>query len=390
MAKQFNADGGPLGEWALPFSQLARFAQVAVGKTVDTYFKEEIGEVRNAASSVFERDETTNRIKWEDKVVNAKTGERKKVPVFRPNIPGTAILNLQSWLSATYNDLRSASGNIIQSLVRLSNSVVEINTIMNQCKAMLEATQTMVRPPAPVDDLDLIGKIFNEFASEAWQKLVPQPNGRKYPAYIVTLMSDAYGGTSDKPGHAMFKPGGEYHTKVLNSIKNAANPLARAEELYNKLVYHADRAHNPLQDVQIENNLDPAMKKFREDWPNARTPQEKDAVIKAFTYTFARSEAGLLQYMMLYGRETARTVLGSPKTFASAITDILFDEFDALSEGLDEKEEGKLKRDVYFVATGELGLGYWDALSEANILNALMNDAQKMGGDKDYKVDIGV
>ena len=506
-------------------------AQVAVGKTVDSYFKEEIGEVRNAASSVFERDETTNRIKWEDKVVNAETGETKKVPVFCKNIPGTAILNLQSWLSATYNDLRSASGNIlqatkvwfyeaifgsgkfhgdthsgnlmigrnditfidfgnlyqlksnradgvnerhelvrvimgaafrdkdfvlagfekllspegkaalaanrkkaeaildsvlskskggfsfnivyrlqaavaelqklglelppqincfIQSLVRLSNSVVEINTIMNQCKAMLEATQTMVRPPAPVDDLDLIGKIFNEFASEAGQKLVPQPNGRKYPAYIVTLMSDAYGGATDKPGHAMFLPGGEYHTKVLNSIKNAANPLARAEELYNKLVYHADRAHNPLQDVQIKNNLDPAMKKFREDWPNARTPQEKDAVIKAFTDTFARSEAGLLQYMMLYGRETARTVLGSPKTFASAITDILFDEFDALSEGLDEKEEGKLKGDVYFVATGELGLGYWDALKEANILNALMNDAQKMGGDKDYKVDIGV
>ena len=248
----------------------------------------------------------------------------------------------------------------------------------------------MVRPPAPVDDLDLISKIFNEFVTEEGQKLVPQPNGRKYPAYIVTLMSNAYGGATDKPGHAMFKPGGEYHTKVLNSIKNAANPLARAEELYNKLVYHADREHNPLQDVQIKNNLDPAMKKFREDWPNARTQQEKDDVIKEFTNTFARNEAGLLQYMMLYGRQTATTVLGNPKTFASAITDILFDEFDALSEGLDEKEEGKLKSDVYFVATGELGLGYWDALSEANILNALMKDAQKMGGDKDYKVDIGV
>lgn len=122
----------------------------------------------------------------------------------------------------------------------------------------------------------------------------------------------------------------------------------------------------------------------------ARTQQEKDAVITEFTNTFSRNEAGLLQYMMLYGRENARTVLGNPKTFASAITDILFGEFDALSEGLDEKEEGKLKGDVYFVATGELGLGYWDALKEANILNALMKDAQKMGGDKDYKVDIGV
>ena len=37
-------------------------------------------------------------------------------------------------------------------------------------------------------------------------------------------------------------------------------------------------------------------------------------------------------------RENARTVLGNPKTFASAITDILFGEFDALSEGVDEKD----------------------------------------------------
>lgn len=274
--------------------------------------------------------------------------------------------------------------------MRLSNSVVEINTIMNQCKAMLEATQTMVRPPAPVDDLDLVGKIFNESASKDGQKLVKQPNGRQYPAYIVTLMSDAYGGSGDKTQEAMFLPGGTYHSKVLNSIKNAANPLARAEELYNKLVEHADREHNPLQDVQIEKNLDPAMKKFREDWPHARTQKEKDAVIKEFTDKFAWSEAGLLKYMMLYGRDTVRTALGTPKTFASAITDILLGEFDALSEGLDEKEEGKLKSDVYFVATGELGLGYWDALKEAKILEALMKDAQKMGGDKDYKVDIGV
>ena len=71
-------------------------------------------------------------------------------------------------------------------------------------------------------------------------------------------------------------------------------------------------------------------------------------------------------------------------------TDILLGEFDVLSEGLDEKEEVKLKGDVYFVATGELGLGYWDALKEPKILEALMKDAQKMGGDKDYKVDIGV
>ena len=54
------------------------------------------------------------------------------------------------------------------------------------------------------------------------------------------------------------------------------------------------------------------------------------------------------------------------------------------------KKWKKLKGDVYFVATGELGLGYWDALKEQKILEALMKDAQKMGGDKDYKVDIGV
>ena len=510
-------------------------AHVAIGSTVDSYFKKKIEEVRTAASAVFERDPATNRIKWEEKVVDAKTGETKKVPILRPNIPSTAPANLQTWLASNYDDLQNAAGLIlqatkvwfheailgsgkfhgdthsgnlmigrqditfidfgnlyklesdradgvnerhelmrvimgaafrdknfvlagfekllspegkaalaanrkkaeaildsvlskskggfsfnivyrlqaavvelqklgielppqincfIQSLVRLSNTVAEINTIMNQCRAMLDATKTIIRPPAEVDDLDLVGKIFNEFATEAGQKMVPEkpnrPNGRKIPAYVKTLMSDEFGGGTDKVHNEMFKPGGEYHNKVLNSISTAANPLARAEELYATLIGHADREHNMLQDMQLKNTLDPAIAKLRTDWPNARTQQEKEAAIKAFTDKFVRNEAELLQNMMLNGRETARYVLQSPKTFASAITDILFAEFDALSEGLDEDEESKLKGDVYGVATGELGLGYFAALKPANILNAMMTDAQKMGGDKDYKVDIGV
>ena len=284
----------------------------------------------------------------------------------------------------------------ILSLVRLSNAVTEMNAIMNQCKAMLDATKMIVRPPVEVDDLDLVGKIFNEFATEAGQKMVLEhpknPNGKKFPAYVKTLMTEAYGGSGNKPTEAMFKPGGEYYNKVLNRLTNAQNPLAEAEKLAAKLIEHSDRAHNQLQNFQLEANLDQPLAKFREDWAHANTPEAKTAAIQAFAKAFSFSEATILQNMMLNGRETERFIrkLEPPKTFASAITDILFDEFDALSAGLDEEEQGKLKTDVYGVATGELGLGYLSALKAQNIINAMVEDAQKMGGDKDYKVDIGV
>ena len=79
-----------------------------------------------------------------------------------------------------------------------------------------------------------------------------------------------------------------------------------------------------------------------------------------------------------------------PKTFATAITSILLGSFDALSKSLTKEEGESLKRDVGWIAKFELGVGFWDLLDEDKVLDAIKRDAQAMGGDNDYKVDIGI
>ncbi len=512
-------------------------ATVAVGYTVDSYFKDQIEKVRTAASAVFERDPATNRIKWVDGPVDLETNKPKKVPVFLQNIPAGAPVCLQNWLANNYDNLQKTSGLIlqatkawfheaivgsgkfhgdthsgnlmvaahditfidfgnlfkleaerpdgvnerhelmrvimgaafrdksfvlaglekllsaegkaalnanrakaeaildsvldkskgsfafnivyrlqaavaelqklglelpsqincfIQSLVRLSNTLAEINTIMNQYKAMLDATTTLVRPPAQVDDLDLVGQIFNEYASVNGQKMVDAPtaHGRRkqIPAYLQTLRSEAYGGRN-KVNNATFKPGGEYYTKVLNRITNAPDPHAEVEKFAATLNAHADRAHNVFNEAALAGRLDGAVAKFREDWPKADTPEKKAEAIKAVVEGLADGEANILQTMMNFGDELPNYVNKlnePPKTFASAITDILFDNYDALSGGMSEVDQGKIAMDARSIATNELGLSFFQSFSPANIINRIIEDAQEMGGDKDYKVDIGV
>ena len=54
------------------------------------------------------------------------------------------------------------------------------------------------------------------------------------------------------------------------------------------------------------------------------------------------------------------------------------------------RDQGKIALDARSIATNELGLSFFQSFSPANIINRIIEDAQEMGGDKDYKVDIGV
>ncbi len=52
--------------------------------------------------------------------------------------------------------------------------------------------------------------------------------------------------------------------------------------------------------------------------------------------------------------------------------------------------QGKIAMDARSIAPNELGLSFFQSFSPANIINRIIEDAQEMGGDKDYNVDIGV
>jgi hypothetical protein len=76
-----------------------------------------------------------------------------------------------------------------------------------------------------------------------------------------------------------------------------------------------------------------------------------------------------------------------PNAFASAITDILFDNFAALWEALGIVDGLAMYSDAKDIVANEL---HKPAGSAARIINAIKEDALQAGGDKDYTIDIGV
>ena len=501
-------------------------AEVAQGHTVDSFFKQQIADVRDAASAVFKQDPTTGRIQWQDGPADPETGKPTKVPAFKDNIPATAITNLQLWLTTRYSSLQKAStgilqaakvwfheailgsgkfhgdthagnlmvfgskitfidfGNLykldgsrpdgvnektellrvitgaafrnsefmldgleklmsaegrgaladanirdkakailgkvldkskggfafnivyrlqaavselqklglelppqincfIQSLVRLSNTVTEMNTIMNQCKTMLDSANKMTCPAPERDELDLVGQQFDIFASEEGKQLV---NGR--PKYELEAVSARFGGIN--AGMAkMFTKDGEYTLKVADRLAHATDPVAEAEKLYNVLTTHGDREHS-VQAESILGSLDKHIAKFRTDYAAAATSEAKSAAIKAFALDFAKCEADMLQAMKSVYQLLPSFKLKNPNTFASALTDVLIDGFDALKGSLSAGDALQLGKDASNIAYNELELNYWLSFMPSEVIKKLEENATKLGDDKGYQVDIGV
>ena len=85
--------------------------------------------------------------------------------------------------------------------------------------------------------------------------------------------------------------------------------------------------------------------------------------------------------------KTRKVQGGGTAAFASAITDILFDNFTALREALGIIDGLAMYNDAKNVVANEL---HKNAGSPNRIINAIKEDAQQAGGDKDYTIDIGV
>ena len=532
-------------------------AEAVNGKTVDTYFKEKVAMIRNAADAVFEQDPETKRIKWTDGPINPETGKPTKVPVMKKNLPAMAVSNLKLFLSNNYTNLESTSkrllqatqvwfynailgdgkfhgdthsGNLmvgageitfidfgnmykldknrpdgvneqqallrtilgaafrnksfvldgfrqlmsqegkerlakpevkakaeaildsvlsstrgnfafnivyrlqaavlelqklglelppqincfIQSMVRLSNTVAEINTILNQTKALVAAATGLdIKPEAPRDELDLIGKAFDLFASpEGQQKVryktvdsghgvvmnveVPEDENEEGVKYLsgtkwkVYLRSEELGG-SHKVRSDVFKAGGTYSVKVAGRLSGAQDPVAEAEKLTARLVRDLDAEHCMLN-LPLSEKVNAVLDKFKTDFAAAGDNQElRSAAITAFANAYARETGNSLNNMMLSFETTSSFVpskIPTPMSFASAITGILLDNFEDVQKTLGSGGMA-LGMNASDIARNELHakVGIFDV---DGIVNAIKNDAKNQGGEKDYKVDIGV
>ena len=277
----------------------------------------------------------------------------------------------------------------IQSLVRLSNSVTEINTIMNQCRMMSAMIDALDRPAPVRDELDLVGQAFDIFASKEGKKIETVTRwGIKYtmPAYLRELTSDRFGGTG-KSG-SMFSPDGEYAHRVAARIGGAADPVAEARRLVAINVGHCDSDHDLAMEDVIEKHNDD-LKTFQAAFAAAQTPEDKASAIQAFAQAFASREGtmlGIIENQSFLHIQMPE--LQVPDTFASAITSILFGNLDAMLSGLNGSDKDTIGKSVLKVATGEINAPLSTNLQV--IEKAFLEDAQKMGGDRSYKIDIGI
>ena len=562
-------------------------ADLVYGRTLDAFFKKETNEIRNAVSSVFERDPATKRIRWIDEpVIDPKTNEpvldpvtkkvkTVKVPVVKADIPATAIANVKTWITSNYGSIQQAqdmiiqaskvwfheallgkgrfhgdahSGNLmvsngritfidfgnlyrlnkrdkydkdgqlvmdpqtnqpvkidervellrvmlgatvrdkkcflqgfenllspagkqaleakrdkaeaildsvlakgqfsydiayrlqaavielqklglelppqincfIQSMVRLQNTVSEMNTILNQAKALLDATQRLTLPAKQRDDLDIIGKAFDIGCSAEGQKIIQKPNNifiyqnaEKITAFQKYIVSDELGGVNVMHS-GIYKENGAYYEKVAQRLKEAANPSAEADKLVATLCSHADPEHNENDRILLE-LVTKARDQFKQAIADADTPAKKTAAIKAFCDAYCRFVTQFISKMQSGERDIVTTKLDPPATFASAIMGVLFDNSDAVNTMMDanftEEEKTAIRKDVTNIATSELNVnsgklyasGFFGNLlnmdsifgkeikgADEIVMDAIIEDAKKMGGDKSYQVDIGV
>ena len=299
-------------------------------------------------------------------------------------------------------ELPPAVNCFVQSMARLSNTLSEMNTIINQTSVLLETADDYVRQgDAPArDELNILGMAF-DFRSSADGKVPVEDdesvvglvkNGVSVPisAYCHALTVEGFGGHSIEDG--TFRPDGSYHTAVMNRIANAENPVEAAKDAIGILKAHLNARHIAASNASLIETLEKdAMNALSADLGKADTPEEKSDAISAFATKYCSIIKLILSSLQtdegqLLTMRTYETVEG-PSSFANAVMTTLMDNFDALSTTF-AADEGTLKKDVYFITSGELKAGYF-AGQEAR-LEVIKEDTRKMAGDDSYQIDIGV
>ena len=272
----------------------------------------------------------------------------------------------------------------IQSMARLANSITEMNTIMKQYKALLDAANgyTLVGPAPKRDELDVIGRAFDFFATEDAKKMVANNDrlGNGLPDEITTFHKFLI---DNKPGDA-------YRSRVAERLINAADPKAEAQRLVEMLSRHLDAGRNVNNEVAKE-NIDRALEAFRREVDENGGANRIEAIAK---FAIAYVNQGVIPTFQAVRDAmdyVARTEINPPKTFASALVSLLLDNFDAMQGVFSIADGVKVYADAKLIAMNELGKHLWS--SKETVMEAMKDDAKNTAADTDtssYRIDIGV
>ena len=274
----------------------------------------------------------------------------------------------------------------VQSMARLANSVTEMNTIMKQYKGILDAVNgyTLVGPAPKRDDLDVVGKAFDLFATEEGKKTVANENRliNSFPDQITAFQKYILDNT----------PGDNYRPIMGTRLLQAADPKAEAQRIVELLLRHLDAEHS-ARDRVVQENMERALEDYRREIDEAGADIAKK-ILASTKFTTAYLNKGL---KAMFGnirnaqRDIATSRLRPPKTFASALVGLLLDNFDAVTEAFDFLEGLKIGADAKTISVKELGQSF--RADKEDVLRAMKADAKDTAADTDtssYRIDIGV
>ena len=339
----------------------------------------------------------------------------------------------------------------ILSLARLSNTVTEINTIMNQSRVMFETADA--RPPqGGRDRLDLVGRAFDKFAEAVSS---PAKDAQERDARISAVLNalgeeNLYGVDGQRANANMFRPGGAFYDEVSSRLAGAADKPREVQRLFDILDQHRSSGDGFRN---LFAKLDDAKRVFDATWSDALPEDKKREALKAFAEGYAEATQGIVgtvasqlyRIRTFYGVDGRQQVyhMDPPAAFATAIMDVIEAHLDTICEPFEQEDEN-------FLATlqdgllGELGIDkaallkggatdvvadvaknttkkIWNGISsffghkveeapkpvedegimsgamaraqakaEAVVRAAIKKDAESLAGDTGYKIHIGV
>ena len=298
-------------------------------------------------------------------------------------------------------------------MTRFQNTMAEMNAILNQTKAAIDALSDLPAPEGPIperDPFDYFGRMVDLQRSPGG-KVPVQPldmfgdpmvdddgNPVMVPSYAIQMTElGEFGGPFSNEN-------GPEHNKLIVALNAAPDKVAKVRSVIATAISHFD----PTNARQLIGQLNDIADKFDSDWNAATTDEARAQIIFDFTLDYLRTVRGQVSSYGSISTKFHSANYEAPTTFANVVMGALFTGADVAQKMFGDNftalEKAKIGVAAGAIATGELHVKTTDMVrsalpawlrgdvpdTETLVMNAIVEDAKNMGGDKSYKIDIGI
>ena len=301
----------------------------------------------------------------------------------------------------------------VQSMTRFQNTMAEMNAILNQTKAAIDVLSdlpTPAEPPPERDPFDYFGRMLDLQRSPEG-KVPVQPmdeegdpmvdadgNPVMVPSFAIQMKElGVFGGP-------LTTENGPEHLKLIAALKAAPDKVAKVRSVIATAISHFDPKNSEVLIGQLNDVAD----SFARNWDAAKTDEARELLISEFTMDYLRDIRSQISSYGTTATSFHSTKYEAPTTFANVVMGALFTGADVaqkmFSDNFTTLEKTKIGVAAGAIATGELHVRTTDMVrsalpawlrgdvpdTETLVMNAIVEDAKNMGGDKSYQIDIGI